>query len=381
MIRAWIHRAAMSTTAVLVIASCSGEAAGGPSGSFSTTAPVTAPVETPAMSASPSAVTSPLAVSSPGSIALGEPWIAYVGSINDDHVGIRLVRPDGSDDRIALPDIPLPPKGWQNFPDWSPDGRRIAFSADDGSDDTDQWTRDLWIADMDRPGAVKALDCVLPCQEYAWPAWSPDGRRIAFTTFELVGGVADGSSLMALDVETGATTTIARTNGPEYMLQPRWSPDGRSLVVGIDRFSDTSTTSTYTGSAIALVDLGSGSPAPRRLTDWDLWANYADWHPSKDLIVFSTRPWTALEEGPSNLLTMRPDGSAPTLLTHFTAPGDRAVQPSWTPDGKSIIFTKVVGTGFGEATMATVDAAGTDLRSATGDTLQFGTHARLRPTQ
>lgn len=376
--RVWTRRIAMATAVVLVVVSCSGQATGGPSESLDSTAPA----DTPVMPASPSAVTAvaPSPEATPVAIVAGGPWIAYVGAIDEGHVGIRFVRPDGSGDRAAVPDIPLPRDGWQNFPDWSPDGRRLAFSADDGGDDTDQWTRDLWIADVSRPGAVKVLDCVLPCQEYSWPAWSPDGRRIAYTTFELVDGVADGSSLMALDVETGATTTIARTSGPEYMIQPRWSPDARSLVVGIDRFSDTSTTSTYTGSAVALVDLASSSAAPRRLTDWDLWANYPDWHPSKDLIVFSTRPWTSLEEGPSNLTTIRPNGSAPTMLTHFTAPGDRAVQPSWTPDGESIIFTKVVGTGFGDPTMATVDAAGTNLRSATGDTLQFGTHARLRPS-
>jgi Tol biopolymer transport system component len=369
MLRALTPRFAMAVSVVLVIASCSGQVPSEPSGPSVSTAPVV----TPSLPASPSAVPPPVAIAS------GEPWIAYVGSIDDSHVGIRLVRTDGTDDRAAVPDIPLPPGGWQNFPAWSPDGRRIAFSADEGGDDTDQWTRDLWIAELGRPGAVKALDCVLPCQEYAWPAWPPDGRRIAYTTFDLVNGVADGSRLMTLDVETGATTTIARTSGPEYMVQPTWSPDGRSLAVGIDRFSDTSTTSTYTGSAIALVDLASSSPAPRRLTDWDVWANYPAWHPRKDLIVFSTRPWTSLEEGPSNLVTIRPDGSAPTMLTTFTAPGERAVQPAWTPGGESIIFTKVAGTGFGEPTMAIVDAAGTGLRSATGDTFRSGTHARLRP--
>jgi Tol biopolymer transport system component len=69
-----------------------------------------------------------------------------------------------------------------------------------------------------------------------------------------------------------------------------------------------------------------------------------------------------------------------TALTHFEAPGERAVQPTWTPDGASIIFTRVSGTGFGEPTMALIDADGTNLRPATGADWMPGTHARMRPT-
>ena len=323
----------------------------------------------------------PAPSATPASVGAGEPWIVYARG-DDAGVGNWLVRPDGTGDHAMSPDVPLPPKGWQIFPDWSPDGQRLAFTADDASAgaDSDAWTRDLWIAEVGRPDAVKVLDCVLPCQDYSWPAWSPDGREIAYTTFDLVDGIADGSRLMALDVATGTTRELSRTTGAEYFAGPRWSPDGRSLVVGIDRYSDTGTSSTQTGKAIAVVDLDAESPAPRRLTEWDLWAYYPDWHPTKDLIVFADRPWTDFETGPSNLHTIRPDGSGLTALTRFTAPGDRAVQPTWTPDGEAIIFTKVVGTGFGEPTMAMIDADGTNLRPATGSSWLPGTHARLRPT-
>jgi Tol biopolymer transport system component len=115
------------------------------------------------------------------------------------------------------------------------------------------------------------------------------------------------------------------------------------------------------------------------ITAWSLWANYPDWHPTEDLIVFSTRPWTGLDEGPSNLYTVRPDGSDVAQLTDFAAGQTRAVQPSWTPDGDRIIFTAVEGTGFGDPTMAIIDRDGTGLQPATSSGPMFGSHPRLRP--
>lgn len=369
-----VRSTAALAAAALLVASCSG------SGRATPSMPASTP-DAPSSSQSPSAPAATLAESpDPTQIAVlaGESWIVYEGPI-EGGAGNRLIRPDGTADHWASPDVPVAPGGWQVHPDWSPDGLRLAFSADDGGEDRGLWTRDLWIAEAGQSGAVKVLDCVLPCQEYESPAWSPDGRTIAFTTFDVVDGISDGSRLMALDVSSGATRELSRTTGAEYIKEPRWSPDGRSLVVELERWSDTSTSSVQNGSAIAVVNQDADSSAPRRLTKWDLWATYPDWHPTEDLIVFSTRPWTTLDEGPSNLYSVRSDGTALTALTDFVRPSDRAVQPTWTPDGTAIIFTRVAGTGFGKPMMAMIDPDGSNLRSATGASWVFGTHPRLRP--
>jgi Tol biopolymer transport system component len=62
------------------------------------------------------------------------------------------------------------------------------------------------------------------------PTWSPDDRRIAFTA--LVGGVTD---LYIYDLETGELKRM--TQDPYAELQPSWSPDGRSIAFVTDRFS------------------------------------------------------------------------------------------------------------------------------------------------
>jgi Tol biopolymer transport system component len=305
----------------------------------------------------------------------GEPWIVYRG-VSEGGARLRLMRLDGADDHEVAPGVPLPPDGIQFSPDWSPDGMRIAFGADDANGDG---TRDLWVADFGKAEAERVFDCVRPCDQIGAPAWSPDGRSIAYTTWDIDGSDVVRQRIDSFDLATRVSETLATAAGAVWLDEARWSFDGRSLAVELSQWTDTSINNTRTGSAIGVIDLTAAHPEARRLTDWRLWATYPDWHPTKDLIVFSTRPWTDLDVGPSNLYTIRPDGSKMTALTDFTVGQSRAVQPSWTPGGKAIMFTKVEGTGFGNPTMAVIDADGTGLRSAIEGVGPVGTHPRLRP--
>ena len=142
------------------------------------------------------------------------------------------------------------------------------------------------------------------------------------------------------------------------------------------------TLETLVSTRIATASLDDEPVTLTPLTEPSAWATYPDWHPTDDLIVYSTRPWTmaaGLEPGPSNLFTIRPDGSERKQVTHFGADGPRAVEPTWTPDGTGIIFTSVEGAGYGNPTMATIAADGGGLTSATASGPMFGIHSRLRP--
>src|SRR3972149_4877919 len=73
----------------------------------------------------------------------------------------------------ARPNLTPLPAGlpWDGFPAWSPDGGRIAFySAND-------LQRDIYVARADGSGLANLTDD--PAED-ALPAWSPDGARIAF---------------------------------------------------------------------------------------------------------------------------------------------------------------------------------------------------------
>jgi len=381
--------------AAILVGACSGGAgqpAPSPASATSATpratpTPPLSPSSSPAPTATPTAMTTPTAAPSttPVAVAPGEPWIVYEGPIPGG-AGVRAVRPDGSSDRWLTSEVPLPSKGWQTHPDWSRDGLRLALAADDAADPPGSGccgvgTRDLWVSNADGTGAERVLDCKDPCTQADDPAWSPDGRTLAFVTWDLRDGTNVGARLALLDLQTHAVRTLLTVkDARDVFAWPRWSPDGRRIVVEMQRWSDTSSNADLTGTAIGVVNVDDAAPTWKQLTAWKMWATYPDWHPTQDLIVFSTRPWDDLPDGPSNLYTIRPDGSRLTEVTHFAKGESRAVQPTWTPDGTRIIFTRVVGTGFGSPTMATILPDGTGMTSATTSGPMFGTHPRLRPT-
>jgi dipeptidyl aminopeptidase/acylaminoacyl peptidase len=72
--------------------------------------------------------------------------------------------------------------------DWSPDGRRIAFSTKRGDDEVNQ----IYVLNMDGPGEAVRLTSVSTGADT--PKWSPDGRRIAFESRVYPGAVDDAAN-------------------------------------------------------------------------------------------------------------------------------------------------------------------------------------------
>jgi len=326
----------------------------------------------PTVSASPSAPSI--------AVLLGESWLVY--QFWDQQAHLRLIRPDGTGMHLLLPDDTR--EQWH--PDWSPEGRRITF----------EMGGEIWMAGADGSDLRRLAKCDAPCRDLNQPAWSPDGSEVAFTRIDVVDGQNPGSTVQAVNVATGSIRDMVRTTGAEYANGARWSPDGRSLVVQLDRYLDTGNdTSRVTGSAVAVVDLTAKVPKPHRLTDWAMFAAYPDWSRARDLIVFNTYDLGGRDSGsfadpspPSDLYTIRPDGTGMSQLTHNpsgtqlirnrTASGPLSSQPTWSPDGRSIVFIQTVGDTWPGWTMATIHADGTGLAPAAGSDFLRGTHPRLR---
>jgi len=330
-------------------------------------------VASPSLPGAPSSPTpSPLAPSPAVVVPIrpGEPWIAYL-SLAPGAEGLSVVRPDGSDSHRVLANLGVS-LGYR--PDWSPDGLSLAFVTD---------FKDIWLARIDGSGIEDAYTCADPCMDVDHPAISPDGRHIAFERNDTRDGTFIGTTIEILDLDTGAVrTAIASRSSREFIKYPRWSPDGRRLVVSVERVDEDVVINgpfvQASASAIAVADVSGPLPAPLSpLTDASLLAAFPDWNPVDGRIVFATYDLDEFDQTdePSNLYTIGADGTGLTQLTHYAAGDLRAGEPSWTPDGKRITFT-ILDDLIGDRHIAFLDAEGTITQIV--DT--SGLEARLRPT-
>lgn len=102
------------------------------------------------------------------------------------------------------------------FPQWSPDGSRIAFfSRRDGNGDAE-----LYVMSADGSNQTRLTHN--PANDFV-SSWSPDGRRLAFARTD-----ASGSQIWILDLTTMTETQV--TNLPGLKVKPDWSPDGLYLL-------------------------------------------------------------------------------------------------------------------------------------------------------
>jgi len=298
-----------------------------------------------------------------------EPWIAY--QLDD---GIHLVRPDGTDSHALLPDATYRAL----HPDWSPNGAQIAFDAETSEGN------EIWVVNADGSDASaivpRSTDCAISCGDVAAPAWSPDGSAIAFVRYQLGASGLEAAVIEVQDVASGDRRVVFRAPSKTALNDPRWSSDGQSIVFEMTRYPDTQINiGTATGSAIAVIDVTDEAAKPVVLTDWSMYATYPDWRRGSDEILFSTYDlgeFQATDE-PSNLYTIKRDGSGLTALTAFGKAEQRATQPTWTADGSRIIFT-LVGqeADFDDPRHAAfLDANGSNIN----DIGVVATHPRLRP--
>ena len=104
-------------------------------------------------------------------------------------------------------------------PAWSPDGKWIAYFSDESGEYA------LHLRQQDGLGEVKKFNLDDPPSFYYSPTWSPDSKKIAFSDKRL--------DLWYLDTDTGKTVHIDTNpydQGPGSGFNPVWSPDGRWLA-------------------------------------------------------------------------------------------------------------------------------------------------------
>ena len=310
----------------------------------------------------PATSSAPPAQSGPPRLAYQ--WLAGGGD------GVFIDYFDGSTPSPIPDDSP----GDQIHPDFSPDGESLAFIASTAEGGT------VWIANADGSDQKEVAGCDAPCLFYDYVDWSPDGAELLLLRFNGPageGGIPASSTLVRLDLATGETSELITSEPFTFFNNPRWSPDGTSYCLNLLSGDDTG----LTGSAIAVGSIDGGTPA--EITERSEFGGYCDWHPTDNLLVFTTYDLQDFQEmdpeRASNLFTVRPDGTELQPLTAYEPGGVRATQPRWSPDGQQIVFTKVEGSGMGSRTLAALTLADGSVGPIFGTEYINGTHPVLAP--
>jgi eukaryotic-like serine/threonine-protein kinase len=255
---------------------------------------------------------------------LSAPVILVIVIASAYYLGGSMAGEPAFRNKVSLSQVTID-TGVDEYPTWSPDGSRIAFSRDVSG------YRNLFIRNLEN-GQERQL--TFEQADNTQPAWSPDGRQLLFVKAnneyrkldlsDLYGYNSFGD-IWSLDLETMTQTRLI-----EDAYNPAWSPDGRWIAFD----------ASWAGPRrIWLVDERGRNP--RQISsDISEAVNHVapKWSPDGSRIVFmhmegTTRNIRVLDQQREEIILLTDD-----LFLN--------VNPAWSPDGDYIYFSSYRGGGM-----------------------------------
>ena len=175
----------------------------------------------------------------------------------------------------------------------------------------------LHITDPDGEGGQIALASP---ESIISPAWAPDGKRLAYVSFE-----TQKAAVWVQDLSTGERRMVASFKGSNSA--PAWSPDGQNLAL---------TLSLAGPAQLYVIPLAGGTP--RRLTSSNAIDTEAVYSPDGRHVYFVSD-----RGGGPQVYRVPAEGGA---VERITFAGDYNISPSISPDGKHLAYITRQGGAF-----------------------------------
>ncbi len=250
-------------------------------------------------------------------------FVSESGPKNQRRKRLALMDYDGANVQYLTPEDEL-----VLVPRFSPDGRRILFTSfRTGS----PRIHELTITS----GATRILEESVGTMSFS-PRFAADGNTVVYSLER--GGNID---IYTLDLATNATRRLTRE--PSIETAPSYSPDGQQIVFESDR----------SGQQQLYVMPANGGPA-KRISFGQGQYGTPVWSPRSDLIAF-----TKQNRGRFHIGVMRVDGSRERLLTASFL--DES--PTWSPNGRVIMFARETRGAESQASLYSVDISGRNLKN------------------
>jgi TolB protein len=243
---------------------------------------------------------------------------------------IFLIHADGSEPKnLTLS------KCLNSFPAWSPDGKKIAFACDfDG-------TMNIYVMDPNG-NQTKQLT---KSNEPTWhPSWSPDGKKIVFSR-----KMPTGSGIFVMDADGDNEKQIAQD-----AADPAWSPDGKKILFTSRRSG--------AGYRVYVMDTSGANVTELTFNSNQMGHTFPAWSPDGKKIA-----WTDLAGQDLELFVADADGKNVKQLTML---GGVNTYAAWSPSGKQIAFHHSEGNQSGALYL--MDADGGNQRVLLNDEPKIG---------
>jgi Tol biopolymer transport system component len=228
-----------------------------------------------------------------------------------------------SQPRLAKPDS----SGSNSAPDWSPDGRFLAYKTIRTPSDVHSPPPLFSILNLGTGEERQLRPSFDKMDPYAeGPRWSPDGRSLLVTAHKN----SSQHGVYRVDVETGATTLLIKPTR-QMIVRAEWSRDGRSIVY-------------LEGDPAHIVrrDLATGRDTELAALAGPLGSPKIALSPDGTAVAFTAKD----EKSAKPVITLRivdAGGGRPPRELYRGADGESLAWPVWAPDGRSLFFRSSTG--------------------------------------